>query len=179
MEVGPISCMKMVTVVRGNISVNLIYASIMCKLGSFFVVTCLSDDMNLAHHFPYSCQDSLPSCDNAALNPCDPATEVCAQTESGLQCYPKTVCELLGDSDCTEPFEGFFEELAVQGSFTSTSNEDAIKTWIKEHVWNSLSMDELIAQVPSEYVIAASESSEEAGETESISQLRLNEFLEV
>ena len=89
------------------------------------------------------------------------------------------MCDLLGDSDCTEPFEGFFEELAVQGSFTSTSNEDAIKTWIKEHVWNSLSMDELIAQVPSEYVIAASESSEEAGETESISQLRLNEFLEV
>lgn len=80
--------------------------------------------------------------------------------------FSNEICNALG-GECTEPYDGFFETLAEQGSLSTSIDKDTFKTWIQTDVWESLSMDSLLAAVPDKYF--------DVSEVDS----RLDEFLEI
>lgn len=123
-----------------------------------------------------TCAEDIDECASLSTHSCNSTSETCTNIEGSYRCFPNIVCEGMGNAKCTEPFNGFFDELADLGSFRATSmDHSAIRTWMKYEVWESISMESLVESSPQQYIVFATENGF-ASETRGL--LLLDEFLD-
>jgi len=134
----------------------------------------------LPGHTGDNCEADIDECASVDSNSCNPVNETCSNIVGGFRCFPNAVCDVLGTGTCTEPFDGFFDELAKQGSFGAPSmNKEAFVNWMKNEVWESLSMETILEDVPPQYTIVATENATENVQSlESEGHLLLDGFLD-